>query len=96
MSDQPLKSFYDGAFRVALETRTPIKPILFLDAFDRMHYRSVASLTPGPSRVVYLQEISVEGYGATEVSRLRDDVYALMHEKLIAYRAPWIKSSSNS
>jgi 1-acyl-sn-glycerol-3-phosphate acyltransferase len=96
MSDQPLKSFYDGAFRVALETRTPIKPILFLNAFDRMHYRSVASLTPGPSRVVYLQEISVEGYGATEVSRLRDDVYALMHEKLIAYRAPWIKSSSNS
>lgn len=96
MGDQPLKSFYDGAFRVALETRTPIKPILFLDGYHRMHYKSIASLTPGISRAVYLQEIPVDGYETHEVSRLRDDVYAIMHEKLIVYRAAWIKSSVNS
>jgi len=28
----PLSKFYDGAFRLAIETQTPIKPMLFLDA----------------------------------------------------------------
>lgn len=96
MGDQPLKSFYDGAFRIALETGTPIKPILFLDGFQRMHYSRLASLTPGPSRAVYLDEIPVSGYQLEEVSRLRDDVYAIMHKKLIDYKAAWIGSSIKS
>src|SRR4029079_5633466 len=44
-SKKPLKDFYDGAFRVAVETQIPVKPVLFLDAYDRMHYRSIFSLT---------------------------------------------------
>lgn len=96
MGDQPLKSFYDGAFRVALETRTPIKPILFLDGFHRMHYSRLASLAPGISRAIYLDEISVESYGVDEIARLRDDVYAVMHQKLIAYKAAWIGSPVKS
>ncbi|MFM8709737.1 MAG: lysophospholipid acyltransferase family protein [Sphingomonadales bacterium] len=96
MGEQPLKSFYDGAFRVALETGTPIKPILFLDGYDRMHYSRLASLTPGRSRAVYLEEISIEGYGVDEVARLRDDVHAIMHQKLIAYGAGWARSSFSS
>ena len=47
---QPLKHFFDGAFRVAIETGTPIKPIIFLDAYDRLNYKSIFSLTPGRSR----------------------------------------------
>ncbi len=35
---EPLKDFFDGAFRVAIETGTPIKPLLFLDTHERMHY----------------------------------------------------------
>ena len=96
MGEAPLTSFYDGAFRVALETRTPIKPILFLDGFDRMHYSRLASLTPGRSRAVYLKEIKVDAYSTDEVSRLKEDVYALMHQKLIEYKAAWIKSSADT
>ena len=54
MGTTPLKEFYDGAFRVAIETQTPIKPVLFLDAYRRMHYRTLFSMTPGQSRIVYL------------------------------------------
>src|SRR5688572_18979118 len=57
MGTTPLKEFYDGAFRVAIETQTPIKPVLFLDAYRRMNYSSVFSMTPGRSRIVYLDEI---------------------------------------
>ncbi len=87
----PLKSFYDGAFRVAIETQTPIKSILFLDTYERMSYKSVLSLTPGKSRAIYLQEISVEGLTLKDVSSLKEKVYHLMEEKLIYYKASWIK-----
>jgi 1-acyl-sn-glycerol-3-phosphate acyltransferase len=61
MTNRPLKEFYDGAFRIAIETQTPIKPILLLDCYDRLSYKSVFSLTLGKSRAVYLQEIPVDG-----------------------------------
>jgi 1-acyl-sn-glycerol-3-phosphate acyltransferase len=87
----PLKKFYDGAFRVAIETQTPIKPILFLDTYDRMSHRNVLSLTPGKSRAIYLEEISVEGLTLKDVGRLKEKVYNLMEEKLIFYKTSWIK-----
>ena len=37
-TNKPLINFYDGAFRIAIETKTPIKPLLFLDAYDRLNY----------------------------------------------------------
>jgi 1-acyl-sn-glycerol-3-phosphate acyltransferase len=90
-SHKPLKDFYDGAFKIAIETQTPIKPILFLDTYDRLHYESIFSLTPGRCRVIYLQEVSVEGLGIKDVKDLKERVYSLMEEKLIAYKASWIK-----
>ena len=37
-TDKPLKEFYDGAFRTAIETQTPIKPILFVDNDERLNH----------------------------------------------------------
>lgn len=89
MTTQPLKDFYDGAFRVAIETQTPVKPVLFLDAYRRMPYESLLSMTPGRSRIVYLDEIQVTGYTLSDVTLLKDEVYALMERKLVEYGAAW-------
>ncbi len=91
---QPLKDFYDGAFRIAIETGTPIKPVLFLDTFARMHYRSIFSLNPGRSRAVFLPEISVEGLTADDVTDLRERVYQVMEDELVNRKAGWIKTAS--
>lgn len=91
MTHEPLKEFYDGAFRIAIETQTPIKPVLFLDTYDRMHYRSLFSLTPGRSRIVYLEEIPVAGLTVKDLPLLRDKVWQQMAEKLRAYKASWIR-----
>jgi 1-acyl-sn-glycerol-3-phosphate acyltransferase len=88
---KPLKEFYDGAFRVAIETQTPIKPILFLDGYDRLSYKTIFSLTPGKTRSVYLEEVPVEGLTVNDVQALKEKVYKLMEEKLIEYKASWIK-----
>jgi 1-acyl-sn-glycerol-3-phosphate acyltransferase len=91
MTDQPLKNFYDGAFRVAIETQTPVKPFLLLDAYDRMHYRNLFTLNPGKSRSVFLEEINVEGLTLDDVSDLRQKVYDIMETKLKEYKVSWIK-----
>jgi 1-acyl-sn-glycerol-3-phosphate acyltransferase len=83
---QPLKSFYDGAFRIAIETQTPIKPVLFVDTLDRLHYRGLFELTPGMSRVVYLEEVSVTGLGVKDIQALKQQVYSIMENGLRRYR----------
>jgi 1-acyl-sn-glycerol-3-phosphate acyltransferase len=82
---KPLKHFYDGAFRIAIETQTPIKPLLFIDTLRRMHYRSLFELTPGLNRVVYLKEIPVEGLTKDDLPALKQKVYDLMEEGLQRY-----------
>ncbi|MBS1733385.1 MAG: 1-acyl-sn-glycerol-3-phosphate acyltransferase [Bacteroidetes bacterium] len=90
MTSQPLKEFYDGAFRIAIETQTPIRPLLFLDTYDRLNYKSIFSLSPGKSRTVFLDEIEVSGYGPDDVKELKQKVYNIMEAALVRYRAAWI------
>jgi 1-acyl-sn-glycerol-3-phosphate acyltransferase len=78
---RPLKEFYDGAFRIAIETATPIQPILFLDTFDRMHFSSIFSLRPGSTRAIFLEAIPVEGLGHGDLPALRAQVYRLMERR---------------
>ena len=93
MTGRPLKEFYDGAFRIAIETQTPIKPVLILDSYDRLNYKSVFTLTPGRSRAIHLEEIAVDGLTLKDVGMLKEKVYRLMEQKMIAYKASWIVSN---
>ena len=91
MTHQPLKEFYDGAFRVAIETQTPLKPVLFLDNYDRMHYGSFFSMTPGRCRVLYMEEIPVEGLTIADLPSLKQKAADRMAEGLVRYGVSWIE-----
>lgn len=82
---QPLKEFFNGAFRIAIETQTPIKPLLLVDTLKRMHYRSLFELTPGENRVVYLDEVPVNGLTMKDIPQLKEKVYRIMEEGLKRY-----------
>jgi len=82
----PLKEFYDGAFRIAIETQTPVKPVVFLDTLDRLHYSSVFSLTPGKCRAVFLEDVSVEGMNLKDVGSLKQKVWQMMEDALLKYK----------
>ena len=93
LTGDPLKEFFDGAFRIAIETQTPIKPLLFLDAYERMNYKSIFSLNPGRSRTIFLDTIEVNGYTMANVQQLKEKVYEEMEKKLVEYEAGWIGQS---
>ena len=88
---KPLKSFFDGAFRIAVETQTPVKPVLFLDNYNLLNHHELLSLKHGKSRAVFLEEISPEGYSLQQISLFKKKVYEVMESKLKAYQASWIK-----
>ena len=88
---KPLKSFYDGAFRIAVETQTPVKPVLFLDNYNLLNHHELLSLKHGKSRAVFLEEISPEGYSLQQISLFKKKVYEIMELKLKSYQASWIR-----
>ncbi len=91
MTHKPLKEFYNGAFKIAIETQKPIKPVLFLDTYDRLNYKSIFSLNPGKCRAVYLPETITEGIRLEDMELLKEKIYAQMEEALIRYKASWIQ-----
>ena len=93
-TNRPLADFYDGAFRVSIETQTPIQPVLFLDTFDRMHYSNIFTLTPGRSRAVFLEPVLVTGLNQRDVRELKEKVFNSMEQKLLEYKASWIKQET--
>lgn len=90
---KPLKDFYNGAFRIAIETQKPIMPILFLDTYDRLSYENFFSLNPGRCRAVFLTQIKTEGMTMADVDLLKSYVFREMEVALVRYEASWIEKS---
>ena len=81
----PLKDFYDGAFRLAINTQTPIFPMILPDTVDRWHYSGWWKLWPGRNRVVYLAPVPVDGMKMDDLPKLKKLVYDRMEAELIKY-----------
>jgi 1-acyl-sn-glycerol-3-phosphate acyltransferase len=87
MTDEyPLKSFFNGAFKLAIEMNIPIQPVLLVDSVDRMHFSSALTLTPGKHRVVYMETVEVSGYTLDQMDDLKDLVFKKMDEGMRRYR----------
>jgi 1-acyl-sn-glycerol-3-phosphate acyltransferase len=79
-TDQPLKPFHDGAFRLALDTRTPIIPgVIFHTRKVNPPHKSFY-LMPHPLRIEFLEPIEV--LGTDTVDSLKERAYGLMNKKV--------------
>lgn len=87
---QVLKEFYDGAFRIAIETQTPLQPILFLGTHELMHYSSIFSLRPGRFRSIFLPAVEVQGLTVAHLPALKERVYRQMEVALLRHGASWV------
>lgn len=82
---KPLKEFYNGAFKLAINTQTPVVPVIFPDTIDRWHYDTIYNLRPGRNRVIYLDPIEVKGLTLDDLNTLKEKVYREMEEALIKH-----------
>ena len=77
-----LDSFKDGAFRIAIQCQIPIVPMVFYDTKKRFPFRFFAGST-GTMRVDVLPPISTQGKTLDDKETLREEVRALLWERLI-------------
>lgn len=84
-TEEVLKTFYDGAFRLAINTQTAILPVIFPDTVHRWHYSAWWKLWPGRNRAFFLEPIPVEGLTMEDLPLLKERVYSIMKAALIQY-----------
>ncbi|PSK91496.1 lysophospholipid acyltransferase family protein [Taibaiella chishuiensis] len=75
-----LKTFYNGAFKLALARKIDLQPMLFPDNRDRMHYRSIFSLNPGRVRVIFSDRILISRYDNGQTAQLKNDAINVMEK----------------
>ena len=79
---EPLRDFYAGAFRLAIETQVPLQPIVTVNSRWLMPSTKVLKLTPGTIRQVYLDPIPTAGMTSEDLDGLRDSVRSQLEAKL--------------
>jgi 1-acyl-sn-glycerol-3-phosphate acyltransferase len=85
-TDKPLKEFYDGAFRIAIETQVPIMPVVLLNV-DKISPQKTFLLSPGKLYSKFLKPIPTTGLTINDVDALKQQVFDLMWRETEAFIA---------
>lgn len=82
MGDEPLIDFYDGAFRIAIETQTDIQPFIITGTQQVLDRFSAISIVPGFIDVKFLPTVKVKGLKWTDTEMLKQQCYQLIKKEL--------------
>lgn len=81
-TNNPLLDFYDGAFRLAIETRTPLAILVIKNSRSLLDPRKTMDLSPGFIDCHWLPPLDVSAYTIDKVNLLKDAVKALILKEL--------------
>ena len=82
---EPLKKFYDGAFKLAIETQTSIIPTLIINTKKALPIHKTFYFLPKKLEMHFLEAVNPEGMKADQ---LRDKVFAIMKDHYSAHYKP--------
>jgi 1-acyl-sn-glycerol-3-phosphate acyltransferase len=74
-----LKQFFDGAFRLAIQTKAKLIPLILIDAPRRMPADSVTKFSPGQSRALFLPAIDASAIKKEDDGLLKEYMYNYMN-----------------
>ena len=77
-----MMSFQDGAFRLAVETNTPIVPISFPNNYHIMPDDELLNMKRRACRVIYHEPIFPKGNSDTDIKQLKEDVFRVIQSTL--------------
>lgn len=81
-SDKALTDFYDGAFRLAIETNTPLAPMVIVNARNLFPRANPSAARPGTITCIFDEPLVVIGLVPDDLESLKTEVYTRM-ESLI-------------
>lgn len=77
----PLKSFYDGAFKLAIDTQKPIVPVVLLNTKKILPAYPAMCFSPGKIQMDILTPISSEGHTVQSLKELAFDTMSAHYLK---------------
>lgn len=77
-TDEPLAPFFDGAFRIALETQTPIMPFVLVNSKKLFPRKDPLRAHPGIITVVFGTPVPVFGKSQADIEHLKAEVFDQM------------------
>ncbi|MFA6276628.1 MAG: lysophospholipid acyltransferase family protein [Pedobacter sp.] len=84
-SDTPLSEFYDGAFKIAIETQTPLMPFVMINNRELLPRVHPLKAHPGVLTTVFITPVDVKGLQLEDLTMLKQKVYTLMEEAILKY-----------
>ena len=83
-SSEILQPFYEGAFRIAVETQQSILPMVIINAGNLMPPGKLY-VKPGKITVIIGDEISTQGLTLQDVSHIKEKVFTLMKNMISSH-----------
>lgn len=84
-STEPLSEFYDGAFRIAIETQTPLIPFVMINNRDLLPRINPLKARPGIITTIFLPAIEVKGLTLADLPNLKQKVFHLMEGQILKH-----------
>ena len=81
-TDEPLKKFYDGAFKLAVDTNTAVIPAVIFNTKKALPVHKPFYFIPHRLRMDFLEPIPV---GGQTTEQLRDKVFQVMKDHYLKY-----------
>lgn len=82
LSDQPLASFHDGAFKIAAQIGAPIAVQTIVNIDDVSAKGKSIGLNPGTVYVYWEKPYETKGLKGAEVDQLKDEIYEKMKSRI--------------
>jgi len=83
-SGNPLGTFFDGAFRIAIQTKAPLA-IQTIVNIHEITGADGAGLWPGVVKVIWEMPIETEGMTTEDIPKLKEQVEEIMRQRLESY-----------
>lgn len=83
-TNKPLKSFYDGGFRLAIETKTTIVPVVLIGVRELQPVHTFR-IYPGTTSLHILDPVPTSGYDMKDLEKLKQLVFDRMFAFVVAH-----------
>lgn len=88
-----MKQFYDGAFKMALETKTPLQPLVIHNCKSLLTFDKNLQIKPGKATYEFLPAITIEEMESHNIQTLKELVYLRMEIALMKYGNKYKKTN---
>lgn len=84
-TNEHLSEFYDGAFRIAIETQTTLMPFVMINNRELLPRINPLKAKPGIIKTVFITPVDVKGLTIADLPDLKQKVFDLMEETILKH-----------